>query len=220
MSEWWTYTLSDFLLFSPRTYYRLFELYNADIWPAQIVALALGAAILVLSHRADAWGGRVIAAILGVCWLWIAWAFHGERYATINWAATYVAVGFAVEGLLLLWVGSIRNRLLFQGNGKHTTWAGLIVFLFALVVQPLIGPVVGREWVQVEVFGVAPDPTAVATLGVLLGVTGRVFWLLAALPIAWCMITGATLWTMGSVDALVTPLAAIICVVWRLRRRR
>ena len=36
MSEWWTYTLSDFLLFSPRTYYRLFELYNDEIWPAQI----------------------------------------------------------------------------------------------------------------------------------------------------------------------------------------
>jgi hypothetical protein len=28
MSEWWTYTLSDFLLFSPRVYYRLFELHN------------------------------------------------------------------------------------------------------------------------------------------------------------------------------------------------
>jgi hypothetical protein len=27
MSEWWSYSLSDFLLFSPRTYYRLFDLY-------------------------------------------------------------------------------------------------------------------------------------------------------------------------------------------------
>ncbi len=36
MSEWWTYTLSDFLLFSARTYYRLFELYNRDVWPAQL----------------------------------------------------------------------------------------------------------------------------------------------------------------------------------------
>ena len=33
MSEWWTYRPSDFLLFAPRTYYRLFELYNAEIWP-------------------------------------------------------------------------------------------------------------------------------------------------------------------------------------------
>ena len=39
MSEWWTYSLSSFLLFSARTYYRLFELYNAEVWPLQIVTL-------------------------------------------------------------------------------------------------------------------------------------------------------------------------------------
>jgi hypothetical protein len=28
MSEWWSYRFSDLLMFSPETYYRLFELYN------------------------------------------------------------------------------------------------------------------------------------------------------------------------------------------------
>ncbi len=51
MSEWWTYSLSDFLLFSPRTYYRLSELYNIAIWPAQIVMLALGVALVVLLRQ-------------------------------------------------------------------------------------------------------------------------------------------------------------------------
>ena len=45
MSEWWTYTLHDLILFSSRAYHRLFELYNAAIWPAQIAALGLGVAI-------------------------------------------------------------------------------------------------------------------------------------------------------------------------------
>ena len=85
MSEWWTYTLSDFLLFSPRTYYRLFELYNADIWPAQIVTLALGGAALVLLRYRRAGQGRIVAAILAGCWLWVAWAFHWRHYATINY---------------------------------------------------------------------------------------------------------------------------------------
>ena len=64
MSEWWTYTLSDLLMFSARTYYRLFELYNREIWPAQIVTIALGIVILVCLQRADAWQGRIVAAIL------------------------------------------------------------------------------------------------------------------------------------------------------------
>ena len=50
MSEWWTYRLSDLLLFSPQTYYRLFELYNAAIWPAQVLAIALGLAVVALGR--------------------------------------------------------------------------------------------------------------------------------------------------------------------------
>ena len=46
MSEWWTYRLSDFLMFSPRTYYRLFELYNAEVWPGHWVGLSVGATAL------------------------------------------------------------------------------------------------------------------------------------------------------------------------------
>ena len=33
MAVWLSYSLSDFLLFTPHTYYRLFELYNRAIWP-------------------------------------------------------------------------------------------------------------------------------------------------------------------------------------------
>src|SRR6187402_1638303 len=104
MSEWWTYRPSDFLLFAPRTYYRLFELYNTDIWPLQIAALLAGAAIWVLICNRAASSGSVIGVLLATYWLWVAWAFHWQRYATINWAAGYFAVGFAIEALLLIWI--------------------------------------------------------------------------------------------------------------------
>jgi hypothetical protein len=214
MSEWWTYTLSDFLLFAPRTYYRLFELHNEEIWPAQVVALAMGAAILVMLRRGDAWRGRAIAAILAGCWLWVAWAFLVERYATINWAATYVAAGFAVQALLLAWTGLRGRRLHLRLTAHPVARAGLAIFLFALVVQPLVGPLVGRSWAQAEIFGVAPDPTAVATLGVLLLAVDRVCWELLVLPAIWCALTGATLWTMQSPDAFVVPLAALLGVAF------
>jgi hypothetical protein len=102
MSEWWTYGLRDLLLFSPDTYYRLFELYNLEWWPLQAVALALGATLWLLCRRGGERAGRAIAAILALCWLWVAWAFHDQRYASINPAADYFAWGFAVQALLLL----------------------------------------------------------------------------------------------------------------------
>jgi hypothetical protein len=111
MSEWWTYSLSDFLLFSPRTYYRLFELHNLAVWPWHVLAIVLGLAVLVLWLRGGARQGRTIAIILATCWLFVAWAYLLARYDTINWAASYFAAGFAVEALLLVWTGLMRNWL-------------------------------------------------------------------------------------------------------------
>jgi hypothetical protein len=209
MSEWWIYSLSDFLLFSPRTYYRLLELYNADIWPVQILSLALGVVILALLRHGGAWRSRIVAAILAACWIWVAWAFHLHRYATINWAATYFAAAFAMEALLLIWIGVIRNALIFKPVSSVMHRIGFCVFLFALVLQPLIGPLVGRDWMQVEIFGVAPDPTVTATLGLLLLAANRVNWELMVIPLLWCALSGAVQWTMKSPDALVMPFAGL-----------
>jgi Family of unknown function (DUF6064) len=222
MSEWWTYTLRDFLLFSPRTYYRLFEIYNAAIWPAQIVAIGLGLAIWALLGRAAS-RGRVIAAILAGCWLWVAIAFHAHRYATINTAAVSFGGAFGLEAALLIWLGVVRARLTFERPVALPSRAGLWIFLFALVVEPLIGPLLGRSWRQIEIFGIAPDPTAIATLGILLVAAGRGRWALFVVPAIWCALTGATLLAMKAPDFWIPPLVAVLVVilaVWQARSRR
>lgn len=216
MSEWWTYSLTSFLLFSPRTYYRLFELYNAEVWPAQIVTLALGLAIPILVLRRPAWGGRAVAATLAACWLLVAWAYLLERYDTINFVARYFAIGFALQALLLIWTGVIRDRMQLDASpirGK----LGLAILLYALAIHPLIAPLTGRPWVQAELFGLAPDPTAIATIGVLLA-AARLHWHLLGIPFLWCVISGLTLWTMESPEAPVLAVAAAIPVlsaIWR-----
>jgi hypothetical protein len=221
-SEWWTYSLRDFLLFSPRTYYRLFELYNAAIWPAQVAALVLGLAVLALLCRPGAAHERGIAAILAGCWLWVAIAFHAHRYATINTAAVSFAWGFGLEAALLIWTGVVRGRLSFGRTADPANRAGLWIFLFALGIEPMLGPVFHRGWRQAEIFGVAPDPTAIATLGVLLLANGRGRRALFVVPAVWCAISGATLLAMKVPDSWIPPLAAAIAValaIWQGRVR-
>jgi Family of unknown function (DUF6064) len=220
MSEWWTYSLSDFLLFSPRTYYRLFELYNLSIWPTQLAALAAGLAILWAWRRGGGEHGRLISALLAVSWLWIAWAYLLGHYDTINWTARHFAMGFALQTLLMIWAGFARNGVRLRWASDTVSRIGLAIFLFALLLQPLIGPLIGRPWTQMEIFGVAPDPTVVATLGVLLA-ADRPHWVLLIIPLLWCAISGATLWTMQSPDALVMPAAALLtflATAWKMRR--
>jgi hypothetical protein len=222
MSEWWTYSLSDFLMFSPRTYYRLFELYNLAIWPWQILAIGLGLAVLGLWLCDGAWQDRAVAGILAACWLFVGWAYLLVRYNTINWAAGYFAVGFAIEALLLVAIGLVGDRLSLRPVRDPAGAAGLCLFTLALVACPLIGPALGRPWLQAEVFGVAPDPTVVATLAVLVAAE-RMRWELLVVPLLWCAISGATLWAMQSPDAALLPAVALLALAlasWTASRSR
>lgn len=215
--EWPGYSLEDFLLFSSATYYRLFELHNRAVWPGQLLAGVLGLAILGLLHRAGAaWRGRAVAAILAACWLWVAWAYLLGRYDTINWAARYFAAAFAFQAVLLAWSGLARDRL--RPATGPAARAGVALLLFALLLQPLVGPLLaGRAWAGVELFAVAPDPTVLATLGVLLA-ADRLPWELLPVPLLWCAVSGATAWAMDSPDAPLMPAAAVLTLALAARR--
>jgi hypothetical protein len=217
VSEWWTYRLSSFLLFSPHTYYRLVELYNAAIWPAQIVALTLGLVLgirLFLAPRRGTATTACTAGILAAGWLWVAIAFLARRYATINWAAVWFAWAFALEAALLLAIvlGAAAGRIRFdepRGLGRRV---GLAVLVLALIGEPLVAPLLGRGLRGAEVFGTMPDPTALATLGILATTRFRGRWTAMVVPVLWCAVSGATLFAMRSPVWWVAPLAAAAAV--------
>ena len=197
MQDWWSYGLSDFLLFSPRTYYRMIERHNEAVWPAQLLTMALGIGILGALRQPSTTQGRIIAGILALLWMWVAWAFLLYRYATINWAIKYVVPFFVLEALLLVWWGVIGGKLSFAGRPTAIGRLGTALFVLSLLLYPALAVIVGRPWNQAEVFGIAPDPTAIATVGLLL-LTSRLRWGLLRVPLLWCGITAATLWAMSA----------------------
>jgi hypothetical protein len=222
MSEWWTYTLSDFLLFSPRVYYRMFELYNRSHWPVVVISLALGFVIFALLLRPTRTSHRVILAILGALWIWIAWAFFREHYAAINWASIYLAPLFGLQGVALLWTAAVIRQVEFAPNRKIPNAIALALFCFSLIGYPLLAPLMGRQWLAAEIFGLAPDPTALATLALLCLAGGSSRWTLMIVPLIWCVITGLTLWTMDAGDFFIPPAGALIALAIALiggRRR-
>jgi Family of unknown function (DUF6064) len=212
MPEWWTYSLSDFLLFSPRTYYRMIERHNVAVWPLQIVTLGLGLGIAALLRGSGPRRERLVSLTLAALWSWVAVSFVWARYAGINWAAEYFVWLFAVEALLLAYVGGMRGRLGFQWRRDAAGALGIALFLSAVVLYPTLAPVQGRGWRQAEVFGIAPDPTVVATLGLLLLSESGPRWSLMLAPTLWCLISGATLFGLGSVEGWVLLPAALLSV--------
>ena len=196
MSEWWRYHISDFLMYSARTFYRLVEQFNSALWPMHLLALLLGLVVVVLIVRQRAGQRRAISGILALLWAWVAIAWLWQRFATINWAATWFAAGFGLEALLLAWFGVKRKDLTFRTRPGPAGWIGVVLLLFSVCGYPLIAVAAGRGIEQSEMFGMMPDPTALGTIGVLVMVDRR-RWLLLV-PVAWCLVSGAMLWALGT----------------------
>ena len=217
MSEWWSYTLEDFLLFSPRVYWRLFELHNEAVWPLQILTLLLGAAVLVLVVRPRPWSRRAISAMLAAAWLWIAWAFLWNRYSQINWAVVYAAPAFILEALVLAWMGTLRGHLRFVASRSLAGVAGFLLLSFAVILHPVVAKLGGRGFGAAEIVGIAPDPTVIATLGLLTMASGNVTaWLCLVVPLAWCLVSWATLYTMGAPEAWIPVSASVLAIAAHL----
>jgi len=210
MSEWWTYSLSDFLMFSSRSYYRLIETYNAAIWPAHFLALVAGVIMLGAIARPRKHLQRSAALVLAVTWGWVAWAYQLERYAEINTAAPYFAAAFAVQALLIGWLAYRPANVANAAPAPQPLTIGLSGL--AICAYPLLA--LARDngtWRQAEVFGIVPDPTVVATLGVLLAWRApAIFWLI---PMLWCLVSGATLMELKIGHAWLLPALALTAVL-------
>jgi hypothetical protein len=200
MSDWWSYRPEDFLLFSPRTYWRLFELHNAALWPLHLLTLLAGAAIFLLVFWRPSGHGRWIALLLALTCISVGWLFLWNRYATINWAILYVAPLFALQAVALLIIGTGFGGLAFDRRGI-AGWTGLFLATLGVAAYPFLSPLLGRPWDEVEVFGIAPDPTMIAMLGFLLAAQGRLPVLLFPIPLLWLSLSGMTLGTMGDPQA-------------------
>ena len=206
MADWLSYSLSDFLLFSPQVYERLFVLLNKDLWPWQLVSLAAGIVVLALLLRGARLSARTAFVILGAGWIVVAAVFFLGRYQAINWAGAYIAPLAALQGAgLILLALTGRLDLIDRRAGTFAWVAGFAVLALGLFFYPLVTPAFGFSIEGAQVFALTPDPTAVATLGAMALLKGRVRFLAAVIPAVWCIFSGLTLWTLGRPDAFIAP---------------
>lgn len=190
MTEWWTYGLSDFLMFSPQAYWRLVARYNAAWWPAQVPAAIAPLALLAAMRSRRAWPAHAVLLLLAIGWAWLGWAFHWQRYTEIFLAAPWTAAACTLQALLLVMAAALPLRGVSRQPAAAAWLLAALAFLY-----PLLAPLTGHPWAEAEVFGFMPEPTALATLAAVLGFTriaGPARLALAILPVLSLALGAAT----------------------------
>ncbi len=222
MGEWLTYSLADFLLFSPATYWRLFEQLNSAVWPLHFL-LIVAAAMPVLA-AVKGWGraGLLVGACLAVFWALVAQLFFATYYAPINWAIEWATpFAWAQAGLLILLAPGLKYGAARAPKGIPCILVGLA---FA---YPAVSVATGRPLAQAEIAGLAADPTALLSIGLLwLAQPGWRRIALSVLPLVWIAFSAITLFAMDAAAGWVpmfalgiAAFAGLKAAVWRLYAR-
>ncbi|MES2635525.1 MAG: DUF6064 family protein [Pseudomonadota bacterium] len=190
MSEWASYELSDFLMFSAATYWRLVERLNTDAWPLQVIAMATGLVLVWMVAAGKKLSVPATGAVLALAWFSVGWNFHWQSFAPINWGARYLAWAFWVQAMLLMGVALRPGPR--AAPSVRTRWAGVVVALVAVIIYPAITALIGGSPARAEFAGFMPEPTALATVGLLVATRTTRHGLLLTIPVLSVVIG----WTM------------------------
>lgn len=222
MSDWWTYHLSDFLLFSPAAYWALFEQENTALWPAPILAVGLACVLIAAALRPTDRSCAVAFALIAVAWAWVGWSFMWHRYAGINWAARYATPAFVLQAAIMFGLGIAQRFLSTPWGRTPMRFWGIAIIGYAALLHPLWSVLSDRPLSTAEVVGLAPDPTAIATVGAAFVVSrGVVQWIILIVPTVWLATSATTMFAMGEPQAwALTAVAAAGPIVALFGRRR
>jgi hypothetical protein len=180
------------LPFTHAQFIEVFAAYNEAVWPTQIVAYMIAAAMLgSLLLMKSTLSGRIVSAGLGMMWLWTGIAYHWLQFTSINQAAWAFGALFLLQGLLFLFA-SARGMLRFEApTSKLSLWVGWGLIVYAAVLYPLLGAAMGSGYPEVPMFGITPCPVTLFTFGLLVLSSAKVAWWLLVIPVAWSLVGGS-----------------------------
>ncbi len=199
--------------FTPQQFFEVFSAYNAAIWPAQVLAYALGLVAVASLWLAPARAPRLIAWVLALMWLWNGVCYHWLAFSPINPAAKIFAVVFIVQAVLLITVALTRHGISIRLGRDIRSVAGFGFVAFAMFIYPAFGFWAGHGFMAGPMFGVAPCPTTIFTIGLLMLMRGRgVVWL-SVIPFLWSLIGLAAALQLGMIEDLALPVAGLVLIV-------
>ncbi|WP_018876956.1 MULTISPECIES: DUF6064 family protein [unclassified Thioalkalivibrio] len=186
------------LPFDSATWLAILGQYNTAIWPLHAVGALLALVAVALAFTGWRGAARVLGLMLGVLWIWTGVVFFGGSLAPFHFASEWLAGVFVAQGLMLLFALTLMGQARFGWPGGLAGSGAVLMIVSALAGYPLLDlALTGAPWAQLQYVGVAPGPTMLLTLGLLLLARPRPPLVLAIIPLLWALVTGFIAWELG-----------------------
>jgi hypothetical protein len=207
------------LPFTQDQFFELFAFYNLGLgvfpWLVLVCGFALAGMFFWPRPIRNAW----IVWFLDVLWLINAVCYHLGAFWQINPAALGFAGLFFIEAIGLGAVAVTARDDLFLPRDKWHFWFSFACTSFSLILYPLWTISDGHEYPAMPLFGVAPCPTTIFTIGILIMMRSPHREWLLVLPLVWCVIGGSAALSLGVTPDVALWVAGVTAFVLLMRDR-
>lgn len=120
-----------------------------------------------------------------------------EPVSRTGGSARLFAAIFVLQGILLALALLLWPDLRFRVSGSAASIFGAVCMVYAIAIYPAQGWWAGHRYPALPMFGVAPCPTTLFTLGILLQTPWRAARWLVAIPTLWAAVGGTASFLLG-----------------------
>ena len=208
------------LPFTVEQFLNVFAAYHQAVWPMPVILVLLAGGAVFLALRPNSFSDRMIAVLLAFFWLWSGLAYHLAFFSQVNRGAYIFGALCIAQAVAFLFAGVMRKDLTFRARGNTAGVVGGLLMIYALLIYPALGDLLGHGYPYSPTFG-APCPTTIFTFALLLWADGKVPQYVLWLPLLWSLIGTSAAVSLGMLEDIgltVAGMAGAILILWRDRR--
>lgn len=195
-----SFSLRDLLIFSPESYFKLFELSNSALWPLHIPLGFLVVTALVLSYKRQQNTSQLILIWLGLVWSFVGYWYFEIYYSQISTYSYILSYIFWAEACLFFLYVFFSNHKTINtielSKTSYKKWQAIIgggFIFYGLIIHPIVSLTIWNQpFNRFEFFSIAPDPTAITTIGFILLLPVKAKLLLIVIPCFWLLFSTMT----------------------------
>jgi len=194
--------------------------YNNAIWPVQIITYILAVFFIINSIKKWKISNEINTIILSMLWIWNGAIteilfFSGFQKQYYFWGSLWI-----LQGILFLVFGIFKDKFNYKLQKNWYSYIGILFILYALIIYPLIGFLLGHGYPKGPIFGVAPCPVCVFTFGALLLVNKKINISVLFFPLLWAILSLYPIIMMGIIEDVGEIAAAIIGFILIIYRNK